>query len=185
MAKENTGTNGNTGTNENELSIEKRELLKLALIADYNKKFRLPMGKDDLNDIDYSQATKALEANGATDDDTLKLLVAVNKNSKTKVRKFNDEALKIVSKFIKTDGIDLGVEGDQNRLVGAINNWWKESFPYNKKTFSLNTKVAIAIEMIIHKNRQVPQIKIDGTITNLAIKKLNKETVNLLLKAVA
>ena len=121
------------------------------------------MGKDDLNDIDYSQATKALEANGAKDDDTLKLLVAVNKNSKTKARKFSDEALKIVAKFIKTDGVDLGVEGEQNRLVGAVNNWWKESFPYDKKNFSLNTKVATVIEMIIHKGKQVPMIKLDGT----------------------
>lgn len=180
-----TGTPRGQSNNNNELTVEKRELLKLALIADYNKKFRLPMGKDDLNDIDYSQATKALEANGATDNDTLQLLVAVNKNSKTKARKFSDDALKIVAKFIKTDGVDLGVEGEQNRLVGAINNWWKESFPYDKKSFSLNTKVATAIEMIIHKGKQVPMIKLDGTITNLSIKKLNKEAVNTLLKAVA
>ena len=43
MAKENTA-----GQNEQELSVEKRKFLKLGLIDDYNKKFRLPMGQDGL-----------------------------------------------------------------------------------------------------------------------------------------
>jgi len=185
MAKENTGTNGNTGINENELSVEKKELIKLAIVAKYNELFRKPLGKTDVENIKHSQVAQTIKALGGTDDDTLKILIANSQNSNTAIKNFSNEALRIVSKFVQTDGVDLGVKGDQNRLVGQIDNWWKNNFPYEAKKFSLNTKVSIAIEMLIHKGKPIPTLKLDGTITNLPISKLNRETVETLLKLVA
>jgi len=179
MAKEQTSTNGN------ELSVEKRELLKLAVVAKYNELFRKPLGKADVEIIKHAQVGQTIIALGGNDDDKLKILVANHQNSNTAIKNFTDEALKVIAKYVKTEGVDLGVKGDQNRLVGQIANWWSNNFPYETKKFSLNTKSSIAIEMLVHKGKAIPTLKLDGTITNLPISKLNRETVGTLLKLVA
>jgi len=153
------GQNGQGATKE--LSVNEKELIKLAIKAEVAK-MKDPTGSTQPpSNPSWNDSLNALIANGMTEDE-IKTIADFNGGIRTtlSVNQWSEEALKYAKKYIDTSKIKLeGAEMELIKIGGKFEDWYKKQPNMkNRKAFKGDKLTAIDIfSYAVGNNIEIPR----------------------------
>jgi len=175
-------TNGqNAGANNQELSINEKALIRLAVIQMVDE-YKNPLGtKPKDRNPSWNDFTNALKSKGLGDNERGELY-KINKDT-TKLNRLSDEALKYLKRFVDITKVKL--DDKEGVLIGiskTFEDWYLANFVNDKRQRFKHTTISVldVSNYMFNKNKSFPEEFVNDVRGDIRNEKIADLTLNAL-----